>query len=100
MKNHYRCKYSRPTTITVNLGTSDLTHIMLEVVKLQTCYGEIVISNAVYNNSTGVCTITTTHHGYLTSDVIKLSGLQYTTTEGDKILQKLVNLCIHVLVQW
>ena len=48
---------------------------------------EIVISNAVYNNSTGVCTITTTtNHGLSASDVIKLSGLVYSTTEGDKIL--------------
>ena len=81
------------TTITVNLGTSDLTHIYKRGGLItNAAYGEIVISNAVYNNSTGVCTITTTtSHGLSASDTIKLSGLQYTTTDGDKILPEVGN---------
>jgi hypothetical protein len=90
------------TSITVNLGTSDLTHTYVRGGKItNAAYGEIVISNAVYNNSTGVCTITTTtNHGLSASDVIKLSGLQYTTTEGDKILPEVGQSAVFsVLVQ-
>ena len=48
-------------------------------------YGEIVISNAVYNNATGIVTITTTtSHGLSAADNIKLSGLQFTTLDGDR----------------
>ena len=52
---------------------------------------ELDVSNAVYDNATGVCTITTTStHGFSVSDVCKISGLQYTTTDGDKILPEVV----------
>jgi hypothetical protein len=76
------------TTITVSLGTSDLAHTYIRGGLItNAAYGELVISNAVYDNTTGVCTITTTtNHGLSASDVIKLSGLVYSTTEGDKIL--------------
>ena len=90
------------TTITVNLGTSSLTHIYKRGGLItNAAYGEIVVSNAVYNNSTGVCTITTTtSHGLSASDTIKLSGLQYTTTDGDKFLPEVGNDAVfNVLVQ-
>ena len=90
------------TTITVNLGTSSLAHIYKRGGLItNAAYGEIIISNAVYNNSTGVCTITTTtNHGLSAADNIKLSGLQYTTTEGDKFLPEVGNDAVfNVLVQ-
>ena len=88
------------TTITVSLGTSDLAHTYIRGGLItNAAYGEIVISNAVYNNSTGVCTITTTtNHGLSASDVIKLSGLQYSTTEGDKILPEVGQSAVFILV--
>ena len=46
----------------------------------------VVANKHVYNNSTGVVITTDGTHGLSTSDEIKLSGLQYTTTEGDKII--------------
>ena len=96
LKNHYQLQVYDATTITVSLGTSDLAHTYIRGGLITNAnYGEIVISNAVYNNSTGVCTITTTtNHGLSVSDVIKLSGLVYSTTEGDKILRSWSIYCI------
>ena len=76
------------TNLTVNIGTSDLSHTYVRGGLItNAAYGELTVTNAVYNNSTGVVTITTDgNHSLSTSDVIKLSGLQFTTTEGDKIL--------------
>ena len=90
------------TTITINIGTSSLAHIYKRGGLItNAAFGEIIISNAVYNNATGVVTITTTtSHGLSASDNIKLSGLQYTTTEGDKILPTVGNDAVfNVLVQ-
>jgi len=45
----------------------------------------LTVTNAPYNNSTGVITITTTtSHGLSTGNVVKLSGIKYGCTEGDK----------------
>ena len=87
------------TSITVNLGTSTLAHTYVRGGLItNAAYGEIVVSNAVYNNSTGVCTITTTtSHGLSASDEIKLSGLQYTTTEGDKFLPEVGTSAVFIV---
>ena len=89
-------------TITVNIGTSNLVHNYVRGGLItNAAYGEIIISNAVYDNATGVVTIsTTTNHGLSAADNIKLSGLQYTTTEGDKILPTVgIDAVFSVLVQ-
>ena len=80
-------------TFTVNLGTSDLVHIYKRGgLVTNAAYGELDVSNVSYDNATGVCTITTTStHGFSVSDVCKVSGLQYTTTDGDKILPEVGN---------
>ena len=46
----------------------------------------------------GLITITTTSsHGLSASDEIKLSGLQYTTTEGDKILPEVGQSAVFIV---
>ena len=75
------------TTLTINPGTSDFVHNYIDGGIITTAaYGELTVTNAPYNNSTGVITLTTsTSHGLSTSDTIKLSGLKYSCTQGDKV---------------
>ena len=81
------------TEITINIGTSALAHTYVRGGLItNAAYGELIISNAVYNNTTGVVTITTTtSHSLSAGDNIKLSGLQYTTIDGDRILPEVGN---------
>ena len=74
------------TSFTINPGTSVFVHDYISGGTVtNAAYGELTISNAPYNNSTGVITITTTtSHGLSTGNVVKLSGIKYGCTEGDK----------------
>ena len=78
------------TSFTINLGTSAFAHTYNDggVVTLAD-YTTRTITDAPYNNSTGVITITVSaSHGLSVSDTVKLSGLKYSCLEGDKTYPK------------
>jgi len=81
------------TNFTINVGTTGKEHIYKRGgLVTNAAYGELVISNAPYDNATGVITLTTTtNHGLSAGDVIKLSGLHYSCTEGEKTYPKVGN---------
>ena len=52
-------------------------------------YTVLDVSNAVYNNSTGIITITTASaHSLSASAVVKIQGLKYHCKDGEKIYPK------------
>ncbi len=75
------------TSFTINPGTSDFVHTYVSGGKVTTAgYGEFTVSNAVYDNVSGIITVTTTaSHGLSVSDVIKISGLKYSCIQGEKV---------------
>jgi len=78
------------TSFTINVGTDSRVHTYKRGgLVTNAAFGELVVANAPYDNATGVITITTTgSHGLSVSDVIKLSGLQYSCIEGEKTYPK------------
>tara|TARA_B100001109_G_scaffold239841_1_gene222659 strand:- start:1333 stop:5997 length:4665 start_codon:yes stop_codon:yes gene_type:complete len=75
------------TTFVVSLGTSDFVHTYIDGGTVRdSSYSQFDISDAPYNNSTGDLTITTSiNHGLSASDVVKISGIRYSCTEGEKV---------------
>ena len=78
------------TSFTINVGTDSRVHTYKRGgLVTNAAFGELVVASAPYDNATGVITITTTGtHGLSTSDVIKLSGLQYSCIDGEKTYPK------------
>ena len=74
------------TSFEVTLGTSTYTHTYVsggEVLKTDDT--SLTVTNAPYNNSTGVLTITTSGaHGLSISDTVRVRGLDYTCAIGAK----------------
>ena len=74
------------TSFEVSLGTSTYTHTYVsggEVLKTDDT--SLTVTNAPYNNSTGVLTITTSGaHGLSISDTVRVRGLDYTCAIGAK----------------
>ena len=72
------------TSFTADIGTSSLVHTYKRGgTATNAAFGQFTISNVVYNNVTGIATITTTaSHGLSTSDAVKLSGIDFSTLEG------------------
>ena len=82
----YTVTVTNTTIFTITLATSSYAHTYSSggtVTKSD--YSTLSISDAPYNNSTGVVTITTSAvHGLTTGDKVKLSGIVYTCSEGTK----------------
>ena len=80
---------STPTadSITINVGTDLREHTYVDGgLIVNAAYTKLTVTNAPYDNTTGVITLTTsTNHGLSSSDSIKLSGLKYECDEGEKI---------------
>ena len=72
------------TSFTADIGTSSLVHTYIRGgTATNAAYGQFTISNAVYNNTTGIITITTTaSHGLSATDSVKLAGIDFSTLEG------------------
>ena len=72
------------TSFTADIGTSSLVHTYVRGgTATNAAFGQFTISNVVYDNTTGIATITTTaSHGLSTSDAIKLAGIDFSTLEG------------------
>ncbi len=72
------------TSFTADIGTSSLVHTYIRGGTVtNAAFGSYTISNVVYDNATGIATITTSSsHGLSTSDAIKLAGIDFSTLEG------------------
>ncbi len=73
------------TEFTINLATSTFAHTYVNggtVTKSDD--STLAVSGAPYVHGTGVITITTPTHGLSVSDVVKVSGLNYTCSQGSK----------------
>ena len=95
----YEVTVTNTTTFTITLGTSSLAHTYSTGGKVhKTDYSTVNISDAPYNNGTGVITITTSAvHGLSTGDKVKLSGIVYTCSSGTKTYPKdTVNKTVYV----
>ena len=75
------------TEFTINPGTSDFVHTYVSGGTVTTAgYGEYRVTDAAYNNTTGIITVTTdASHGLAVSDTIKISGLKYSCVQGEKV---------------
>ena len=78
------------TTVTINAGTSLFAHTYVDGGTLVKPDGvtELAITNAVYNNTTGIITLTTATHGLSVSDNIKVYGINYLCDQGSKTYPK------------
>ena len=79
------------TTITVSLGVNPIPHTYVSGGQIVKTNGtEINITNAPYNGTTGVVTITTASaHGLSASDTVGLKNITYTCPTGTKVYPKL-----------
>ena len=74
------------TSITVNLGTSAIAHTYVSGGTLVKAGGaRLAITGFVFDNGTGIATITTATHGLSASDVIDLYGIVTSCTYGTKV---------------
>ena len=78
------------TTITIEVGTDARAHTYVDGGTVTRAdYTELGVTNAVYNNITGIITLTlASAHSLSVNDVIKLSGLKYHCKDGEKVYPK------------
>ena len=78
------------TTFTIDVGTDARAHTYVDGGTVTRAdYTSLDVSNAVYNNGTGIITITTASaHSLSVSDVVKIQGLKYHCKDGEKIYPK------------
>ncbi len=81
------------TTITIEVGTDARTHTYVDGGTVTRAdYTSLDVTNAVYNNGTGIITITTgSAHSLSAGDVIKVAGLKYHCKDGEKVYPKVGN---------
>ena len=85
----YTVTVTSTTEFNFTLGTSAIAHTYSSGGTIHKTDGTTVsITNAPYNNGTGVVTVTSAVHGLTTNDTIKLSGIVYTCSEGTKTYPK------------
>jgi len=79
------------TSLTVSLGVSGLAHTYVSGGTITKDDGTAInITNAPYNNVTGVLTITTAStHGLSASDNVRLANITYSCSQGTKVYPKL-----------
>jgi hypothetical protein len=84
------------TSFTVNIGTSSLVHTYVRGgLAVTSTFGLRDITNAVYDNVTGVLTVTTSiAHGFSPTNTVKLSDILFSTLEGDVTLPDVGEGCI------
>ena len=78
------------TSFTIDLGTSAFAHTYISGGQIRKADNStLTVSDAPYDNATGIITITTSlAHGLSSSDVIKVANLKYTCSMGEKIYPK------------
>ena len=78
------------TTFTIDVGTDARAHTYVDGGTVTRAdYTSLDVTNAVYNNGTGIITITTASaHSLSVSDVVKIQGLKYHCKDGEKIYPK------------
>ena len=79
------------TTLTVSLGISPIAHTYVSGGQIVKTDGTAInITNAPYNGTTGVVTITTASaHGLSASDTVGLKDIKYSCATGEKTYPKL-----------
>ena len=84
------------TQFTIQLGTSALAHTYVDggVVR-KTNDTTLTVTDAPYNNSTGVITITTGTHGLSALDTVRISGLNYTCSKGAKVYPEVGEVSVY-----
>ena len=78
------------TTFTIDVGTDARAHTYVDGGTVTRAdYTSLDVTNAVYNNGTGIITITTASaHSLSASDVVKIQGLKYHCKDGEKVYPK------------
>ena len=78
------------TSFTIDLDTSAFAHTYISGGQVRKADNStLTVSDAPYNNATGVITITTSGaHGLSATDIVKVANLKYTCSMGEKIYPK------------